>query len=227
MASGFTPQGEILDSQNIYIRVERPDSPLKLAAEPSRITFEAVGEQIPLQITATFSDNHVVDVTASSIAIRTSSNVAVATVDTHGLVTAVGPGSAQLTLQYGSQSVAVPISVVARPAVTVAASPAILWPPNGKMVPVTISGTIRDTGSGINAGTAKYAVIDEYRLVQPRGAVPVASDGTYSFTISLEASRNGDDTDGRQYTIVVSARGRFGDLGSGSAPVVVPHDQGH
>jgi len=47
------------------------------------------------------------------------------------------------------------------------------------------------------------------------------------FTISLQASRNGNDKDGRHYTITVSAGDFAGNLGVTAAVVIVPHDQGH
>jgi hypothetical protein len=115
---------------------------------------------------------------------------------------------------------------VTPPAITIAATPETLWPPNGKMVPVTIAGTITDAGSGVNASTATYAVTDEYGLVQPSGHITLVSNGSYSFTIQLQASRNGNDTDGRQYIITMSAQDLVGNKGSAAAGVIVPHDQG-
>ena len=113
------------------------------------------------------------------------------------------------------------------PAITVFAIPAILWPPNGKMVPVTISGTIKDAESGVNASTAAYAVKDEYGLIQPRGHITTLdAAGHYAFMIQLQASRNGNDRDGRQYTITVRAVDDEGYEGSGTAIVTVPHDLG-
>jgi Abnormal spindle-like microcephaly-assoc'd, ASPM-SPD-2-Hydin/Galactose oxidase, central domain len=113
------------------------------------------------------------------------------------------------------------------PVVTVAASPSTLWPPNGKMVPVTVSGTITDNGSGVNASTAAFAVADEYGQVQPSGNITLGAGGSYSFAVSLQASRNGNDLDGRQYTITVSAQDNVGNVGSASTVVTVLHDQGH
>jgi hypothetical protein len=111
--------------------------------------------------------------------------------------------------------------------ITISASPKTLWPPNGKMVSVTISGKITDAGSGVNASTAAYTVTDEYRLVQPSGPVTLLdANGSYSFAIQLQASRNGNDRDGRQYTISVSAQDNAGNQGLASAVVIVPHDQG-
>jgi hypothetical protein len=59
------------------------------------------------------------------------------------------------------------------PVITVAASPATLWPPDGRLVTVTVSGTITDEsgGSGVKVGSAAYVVMDEYGQIQPKGSV--------------------------------------------------------
>jgi hypothetical protein len=114
------------------------------------------------------------------------------------------------------------------PVITVSASPSRLWPPNGKIVPVTIFGTITDNesgGTGVNASTAGYAVKDEYGKVQPSGVLTLDANGNYSTLISLEASRNGTDLDGRHYTVTVTAQDNAGNLGSSTTGVIVPHDQ--
>src|SRR5262249_10611212 len=116
---------------------------------------------------------------------------------------------------------------VTPPEISVSATPQTLWPPTGRMVTVTISGRITDTGSGVKTSTTAYAVTDEYGLIQPSGGpIALGKDGTYSFTISLQASRRGNDRDGRQYIITVSAQDMEGDIGSAFARVIVPHDQG-
>jgi Big-like domain-containing protein len=112
------------------------------------------------------------------------------------------------------------------PVSAVSANPSSLWPPNGKMVPVTVAGTITDSLSGVNPGTAAYAVVDEYGTVQPSGPVSLGSLGHYSFTILLQASCNGNDRNGRHYTITVSASDYAGNVGSAATTVTVPHDQG-
>jgi len=76
----------------------------------------------------------------------------------------------------------------------------------GKMVPVTISGTITDTGSGVNVNSAAYAVKDEYGKVEPKGALSLGSGGTYSFTLLLPASRLGTDIGGLHYTVTVQGK---------------------
>jgi uncharacterized repeat protein (TIGR01451 family) len=113
------------------------------------------------------------------------------------------------------------------PAIAISANPLSLSPPNGQMVPVTVSGTITDTGSGVNLSSAGFAVSDEYGTVQPAGPFTINPDGTYLFTVNLEASRRGSDLDGRKYTISVFAKDNAGNLGSSSIIVTVPHDQGN
>jgi hypothetical protein len=113
------------------------------------------------------------------------------------------------------------------PAITVFANRTTLWPPNGKLEAVTVSGTVRDEpgGSGVNASAAT-AVTGEYGSVQPSGPVTVAADGSYIFTIYLQASRHGNDKNGRRYSITVSAQDHAGNTWAATTDVIVPHDQG-
>ena len=101
------------------------------------------------------------------------------------------------------------------PLITVSAGTSSLWPPNGKMVPVTFSGSITDDGSGV--ADATFAVTDEYGLVQPSGPVIVGGDGSYHVTVLLEARRQGEDKNGRTYTMVVTATDKKGNRASASA----------
>jgi hypothetical protein len=91
---------------------------------------------------------------------------------------------------------------------------------------VTVSGIVTPGTQPIASGGAAYAVVDEYGQVQPSGSITLGVGGSYSFGVSLIAARNGDDYDGRTYTIVVGAKDAIGSLGSRSTVVTVPHDQG-
>jgi hypothetical protein len=115
------------------------------------------------------------------------------------------------------------------PVITVAANLTTLWPPNGKLVSVMVSGMITDEsgGSGVNVSSAAYVVMDEYGRIQPRGSLTLEVDGSYAFTVALEASRRGNDQDGRHYTIAVSAKDNAGNLGVKSTIITVPHDRGN
>ena len=105
------------------------------------------------------------------------------------------------------------------------ANPNSLWPPNGKPVLVTVSGAISDSGFGVDSSSIRYEVADEYGQLQPTGSVTLGPAGTYSFTVALVASRNGNDLDGRQYRITISAQDNAGNRGTCATVVTVPHDQ--
>ena len=109
------------------------------------------------------------------------------------------------------------------PVIMIAVTPKVLRPPNGRMVPVTVFGTITDSASGVNAKTATYAVKDEYGLVQPSGAITLGPGGAYLFVVYLQASRRGSDFNGRHYRITVRATDNAGNIGSKSTVVTVPH----
>ena len=104
------------------------------------------------------------------------------------------------------------------PTVIISATLNILWPPNHKMKNVLISGFATDTGSGIASIT--FAVDDEYNLVEPLLTC-------FGQIIQLEAWRNGNDKDGRTYTITATATDNLGHVTTASTIVRVPHDQGN
>jgi probable HAF family extracellular repeat protein len=110
------------------------------------------------------------------------------------------------------------------PSVTAAANPNLLWPAGGQMVAVTMSGKITDATSGVDRTSASFSVADSYGALQPSGAITVAADGSYSFVVQLLAFRNGNDRNGRTYTVNVCASDNAGNRGSASTTVVVPHN---
>lgn len=99
-----------------------------------------------------------------------------------------------------------------------APNPSILWPPDGRMRDVEISGSAVDGGSGLSS--VDYTVTDEYGEFASSGAVNV-SNGGFSFKVSLKAWRNRADLDGRVYTITVIAVDKVGNEKSASAAVKV------
>jgi len=112
------------------------------------------------------------------------------------------------------------------PSVTCIGTPNILWPPNGKSVEVTMAGAITPGTQIIPTGGTEFAVTDKYGQVQPTGSITLGPGGDYSFAVPLIAARNGNDLDGRIYTIVVRAVDSISNIGSCSTTVSVPHDQG-
>ncbi len=63
----------------------------------------------------------------------------------------------------------------------------------------------------------EFQVEDEYGTIEP-----ALSD--FGETIKLEAARDGNDKDGRIYTITVIATDDAGNTNSDSTTIIVPHD---
>jgi uncharacterized repeat protein (TIGR03803 family) len=95
----------------------------------------------------------------------------------------------------------------------VAASPAVLWPPNHKMVPVTVSVSATD-----NCGPVHSRIVS----VSSNEGSAADSEITGDLTANLRAERSGKGA-GRVYTITVECTDDFGNKTNGVAHVTVPH----
>ncbi|OGH48158.1 MAG: hypothetical protein A3A51_03975 [Candidatus Levybacteria bacterium RIFCSPLOWO2_01_FULL_39_10] len=93
--------------------------------------------------------------------------------------------------------------------------PSILWPPNGKLIPVIIEGFIEES----NLLTKSIQIKDEYGE-----EMPTVSD--FGDIIYLNAQRNDWDFDGREYIISIGVEDLAGNKSEEQTKVVVPHDQG-
>jgi hypothetical protein len=109
-ATGLLASGQGVDSDPITIDVERADAPASIDVNLTSLK-EAIGGTAYLRVSATYGDASVLDVTESTLVTYTSDTLTVATVDNVGRVTAVGPGSANIIIAYGSLSLTVPIVV--------------------------------------------------------------------------------------------------------------------
>ncbi|MGB9080762.1 MAG: Ig-like domain-containing protein, partial [Desulfuromonadaceae bacterium] len=101
------------------------------------------------------------------------------------------------------------------PEITIKATPDVIWPPNHQIVPVTIGGGVEAYGSDIKS--VSISVSDEYGKFKYNNL-------TFGSTVMLEAWRNGNDTDGRKYTITVVVTDKGGTTTVKTATVTVPHD---
>lgn len=101
------------------------------------------------------------------------------------------------------------------PVLSLSALLGILWPPNKKYVPVTVDGLAEDDAE---LASVEITVSDEY------GEMLGMLVPGFGSTVWLEAWREGDDRDGRVYTITAVATDAAGNRSEVSVPVVVPHD---
>ena len=116
-----------------------------------------------------------------------------------------------------AHSLAIKIDTVV-PVVTASANPSTA-PKRPQPVTVTISGNATDALSGVSS--ASFNVIDEYGVTQPSGSVTVQPNGSYSFTLSLPATKNGSDKNGHLYTIVVTASDQAGNSTSATTTLTI------
>jgi len=117
------------------------------------------------------------------------------------------------------------------PVVTVSADPAFLWPPNHRMVPVTVTATANDacdpSPQVMLAAVASSEPDDApgegdgHTIGDTPGAYPAPPVGE----VLLRAEREGAGT-GRVYTLTPVATDNSGRVGSAVARVIVPHQQG-
>ncbi len=106
------------------------------------------------------------------------------------------------------------------PTISFDVNPKTIWSPNNKMVDVNIVGTITDE----NPYLTTILVEDEYDLVEPK--VIIENQTSINQVLKLEASRRGDDKDGRKYTVKILVTDLAGNTSLSTTEVTVPHDQG-
>jgi hypothetical protein len=104
------------------------------------------------------------------------------------------------------------------PIVTASANPSTA-PKKPQPVTVTISGSVTDAVSGVSS--ASFNVIDEYGVTQPSGAVTVQANGTYSFTLTLPATKQGSDKNGHLYTIRVTGVDQAGNSATATTTLTI------
>lgn len=101
--------------------------------------------------------------------------------------------------------------------------PSILWPANGDMVNVIVSGNVKDISSGV--ASSNYTVIDAYNQLGLAGSIIAGNDGGFLFNVSLKAEKDSKDKDGRIYTITINSVDNAGNITTQSVMVIVPHDK--
>ena len=110
------------------------------------------------------------------------------------------------------------------PTVSLSADPSEIWPPNGKTVDVTVSGSGSDAVSGLASAT--YVVTDEYGnalSIAPRTLS--GASASWEEILAVEARRNGDDRDGRLYRVTITVKDAAGHTSTALVDIVVSHDQ--
>jgi hypothetical protein len=106
---------------------------------------------------------------------------------------------------------------------SVTPSPSVLWAPNHKMMPVSVSANVTDNCSAV---TWSVTAISSDEPANGTGDGDTAPDSsiTGAHGVNLRAERAGSG-DGRIYTITIVARDVAGNRTTGTTTVSVPHSQ--
>lgn len=183
------------------------------------------GNVDPLQVTLLDSFGSEVgsfslDPGESADAVKSSSGVLSMTVFS-GTVTVTVGNEAPVTLRVGQTHgfiLCTPLGIE-----QLAASPAVLWPANHRLVPVTLSPSLAGT-----CGTATFEIIS-VTSNEPTNALgdgETAPDWVVGagLTLKLRAERSGAGP-GRVYTVVVRGTDEAGNSATKTVTVSVPHDR--
>ena len=132
-----------------------------------------------------------------------------------------------LDTHVARDTVLVAVRDEAAPALTITITPAVLWPPNGRMVPVHASVVANDGCDPSPAIRLVSVTCNEpgADLAGSSGDIQGADLGTADFDVQLRAKRDGK-WDGRIYTLCYEGSDDAGNKVRASASVIVPHDRG-
>lgn len=151
-----------------------------------------------------------VGVTSLTTSVASGSTLALGTTT----VTVVAKDAAGNT---SSGSFTVTVQDTTAPAIaSVTPSIRAIWPPNKKMVPVTVSVSATDVVGLASARIVSVATNQPDRRTQWQITGPLA--------VNLLADREGDKKD-RVYTITIEVRDAAGNVSTATTTVIVPHDQ--
>lgn len=114
---------------------------------------------------------------------------------------------------------------VTPPTLSVSLSPATIWPPNHKMVPVTATITVSDDMDP--HPVVRLVSITSNETIDPATDITGAAFGTDDRDFAVRGERTGQQKQGRVYTVTYSATDAAGNRATATATVNVPHDERH
>jgi uncharacterized protein (TIGR03437 family) len=209
-AIGYTTSGAQVSSDPITLLVEGP-APASLIANPAQLYFKETGAQLPVMLGGAMADGSVVDMSRSPQLTWSSSNTAVATVSSDGVVTSVANGTATITAKMGnlSASTGVTVTAPATPCTYTLDHPFANETATGGSVTVNVTASATTCGWSAASGAAWVTGTARF-LAAGNGAVNLSvannSGAARSATISIA---------GRQFLIAQAGTG-----GTSAAPAI-------
>jgi len=112
------------------------------------------------------------------------------------------------------------------PGIEIAATPAVLWPPDGRLAPVAIALRVADRCDANPSVQLLEVASSEPGAGRPGVWLSGAETGADDRALSLRADRAGNGP-GRVYTLTYRATDASGNAALARANIAVPHDLGH
>jgi Bacterial Ig-like domain (group 2) len=157
---GGLPAGQPVFSDPVFLDVEQAGRPLSLTTNLDVLNV-SIGEESSLQVQARYANGVQADVTNSAMTTFVSQSPDIATVDAHGWVKAVAPGSTNIIIDG-----IVPVRVTVYP-------PVRIYPDRATITASeTRTFTYRVTVNGVDS--------QAIWSITPPGAGAITSDGTYA-----------------------------------------------
>jgi uncharacterized lipoprotein YddW (UPF0748 family) len=121
------------------------------------------------------------------------------------------------------KSITLKIDTIA-PALTLSATPSVIWPANNQIVNLRLYGNGTDSVSGL--ASVSYVITDEYgaALNLPL-RVLTGNSSSWTEALEVEARREGTDLNGRIYVVVATLTDVAGNSTTATTNIIVPHDQ--
>lgn len=126
--------------------------------------------------------------------------------------------------ESGVDTLIVLVQDTVAPAIVVRALPDRLWPPDGRLVPVSFAVTTHDVCDAA-PGIVLEALVSDDPNWDPVQDVSDAAFGTDDHSVNLRARRSGR-LNGRTYTATYVATDRSGNRAHTAVTILVPHDRG-
>ncbi|TYP79394.1 Ig-like domain-containing protein [Paenibacillus methanolicus] len=184
------------------------------------------GDQAVISVTGVMSDGTSADLSEAELVFASDS--AAASVDDEGLVTATaaGEGTVRLTaaVTLGGTTVEAATEVLVdntAPVLSVELSPALIWPPNHKMVRVQAEIEAEDAASGLASVLLTSITSNEPDAGEPDIEADI---GTAATSFSVRAERLGSGS-GRIYTVTYTATDFAGNQTAVVRTITIPHNK--
>lgn len=223
MPTARSQAGAALVGDVIYVMGGQAGSTIP---QPGLARLEAFSLQSPEQFSLSQGGSGGGGSTLPPPAWRLAPTSGIASISSSGFVSTFAPGQVTVIAEAAGVSC---LTTTTCATLTVADTiPPVIWsvtpsltrifPPNHKMVPVTIAVVVTD-----NVDPSPVCAVTAVISSEPSGSAPDWKFDPGTLTVSLRASRAGHG-DGRVYTIRVTCTDSSGNSSSESTTVLVPHD---